>query len=77
MFLPDKKKIQTVLKSRLSGGSAVETKSEEKLGVKDDAATAIAEEILSAIQEKSALGLAAALKKFDEYCEGSEEENGE
>lgn len=77
MFLPTKQKIQTVLKGRASGGPTVESKSEENSGVKDDAFTAMAEAILSALQEKSVLGLAKALKQFHDYCKGSNEKNGE
>lgn len=77
MFFADKKKIQTVIKGRLSGGPTVEAKSEENLGAKDGSFNAMAEAILQAIQEKSVLGLAKALKQFHEYCEGSEKEDGE
>lgn len=75
MFFTDKKKIQTVLKSR-AVGSTVESKSEENLGVKDDAFTALAEEILSAVQEKSALRLAECLRKISNK-DYKKDQNGE
>lgn len=81
MFLSDKKRITTMIKSRLSGdgtSSQFEAKNEEDMGeVKDDAHIAMAEEFISAIEKKSVLDFAKALENLCEYIAAKDYEQDE
>lgn len=81
MFLPDKKKAVSVILSRMNGGKSkdLEKKPEESIdsGIKDDAFTTFAEDMMQAFQDKSVMGLAEVLESFFQYVQSKDVEQDE
>lgn len=75
MFMGDKKNIVGAIVARMKPEKAAEEKKEFE-SVKDELIMC-AEEILSAIEQKDAKGLAMALAAFDEIHDNMEEEHEE
>ena len=73
MFLPDKKKMQTIIQARFKDGleKRVESKSEENVEG-EGPCHECAETIMAAIQEKSVTGLSDALEKFYQYIKAED-----
>ena len=67
MFFPDKKKTVTVILSKMKPGgeeTRQEIKPEESISDTDQILQSIAEDILQAVSDKSAISLKDALKAF-------------
>lgn len=81
MFLLDKKKVVSVILSKMKDGKSkdLETKPEESVdsGIKDDAFTSFAEDMMQAFQDKSVLSLSQVLESFFEYVQSKDMDQDE
>ena len=76
MFLPDKKKAASIILSRMSGGKEKTTEAAptEQVGVKDDAYTSMAEDLLQALEAKSVPDIAEVLESVCQYMQATDDD---
>ncbi len=80
MIIPDNKKTVSIILSKMKPGgeeSRQEVKPEQAIDDKDETLKAIAEEMLKAFEDKSAMDLVSALKAFWNQIQISDEEQDE
>lgn len=80
MIIPDNKKTVSIILSKMKPGgdeSRQEVKPEQALDEKDEALKAIAEDMLQAFEQKSAMDLVMALKAFWHQIQLMDEEQDE
>jgi hypothetical protein len=74
MIIPDKKKAVTVILSKLGKGPGPEVKPEAGLDEHHEAMKSIAEDIMQAFEDKSAMDLANALEALVREIQAMDEE---
>lgn len=80
MIIPDNKKTVSIILSKMKpdgGESRQEVKPEQAIDDKDETLKAIAEEMLKAFEDKSAMDLVSALKAFWNQIQLADEEQDE
>lgn len=80
MIIPDKKKAVTVILSKLGKGGdekSQEVKPESAMGEHQEAMKTIAEDIMQAMQDKSAMDLANALEALVREIQAMDQEQDE
>lgn len=75
MIIPDKKKATGIILAGMDGGISSPVRPEETIDPREDVMMGLAEDLMMAIDQRSASGVASAFKAMMMECEAYESES--